>query len=472
MRILLTGATGYIAKRLLPVLLRDGHEVICCVRDSRRFRNVGPFTESCCMVEVDFLRKEELHAIPEDIDVAYYLIHSMTGTVTDFDVLEAEAATNFRDRMNETRVKQVIYLGGIVNEKVLSKHLKSRHQVEQILEKGNYHLTTLRAGIIVGSGSASFEIIRDLVEKLPVMIAPRWLETRSQPIAVRNVIQFLQGVLFNEKTFDRSFDIGGPEILTYKEMLMQFARIRRLRRFILTVPVLTPRLSSYWLYFVTSTSFKLASNLVDSMKVEVICKPNELHQWLGIELLSYDQAVRLAFDTIAQHHVLSSWTDAMSSEVLKQGLSRRVEVPVFGCLKDERQCKLSNETETMKRIWSLGGETGWLYANWLWEVRGLLDKMVGGVGIRRGRRDPNELEVGDSLDFWRVIDVSKERKRLLLYAEMKVPGEAWLEFKIEDGILYQTATLRPRGLWGRLYWFTVLPFHGLVFNGLIKRLAQ
>ncbi|MBN2172595.1 MAG: SDR family oxidoreductase [Bacteroidales bacterium] len=472
MKILLTGATGYIAKRLLPVLVRTGHEVVCCVRDNRRFHAIGGVVDNCSAIEVDFLKREELNIIPEDIDVAYYLIHSMTGNVTDFDVLEAEAATNFRNRMNETGVKQVIYLSGIVNEAVLSKHLESRRQVEKILAEGNYHLTTLRAGIIVGSGSASFEIIRDLVEKLPIMIGPKWLQTRSQPIAVRNVIQFLEGVLLNPITFDQSFDIGGPEILTYKEMLLQFAKIRRLRRVIYTIPIMTPRLSSYWLFFVTSTSYKLAVNLVDSMKVEVICKTNDLHKRLGIELITYEDAVKLAFDTIAQHHVLSRWTDAMSSEILKKGLSLRIEVPVFGCLKDNRQRQIKDENQTIKRIWSLGGETGWLYANWLWDLRGMMDKLVGGVGIRRGRRDPEELEVGDTLDFWRVIDASKERKRLLLYAEMKVPGEAWLEFKIENGILYQTATLRPRGLWGRTYWFSVFPFHGIVFNGLIKKLTQ
>ncbi|MCB2222472.1 MAG: SDR family oxidoreductase [Bacteroidetes bacterium] len=472
MKILLTGATGYIAKRLLPILLRDGHEVVCCVRDSRRFHATGYFTESCCMVEVDFLRKEELSAIPEDIDVAYYLIHSMTGTVSDFHVLEAEAATNFQERMDQTQVKQVIYLSGIVNEKVLSRHLESRHQVEKILAMGNYHLTTLRAGIIVGSGSASFEIIRDLVEKLPLMIAPRWLDTRSQPIAVRNVIQFLRGVILNKETYDRSFDIGGPEILTYKDLLLQFARVRRLKRYIWTVPVLTPRLSSYWLFFVTSTSYKLAANLVDSMKVEVICKPNDLHRKLNIELIPYKKAVSLAFDTIAQHHVLSSWTDAMSSEILKQGLSRRVEVPLYGCLKDNRQIEVADEEKTIRKIWAIGGDNGWYYANWLWEVRGMMDKMVGGVGLRRGRRDPDDIAVGESLDFWRVLDANKDQKRLLLYAEMKIPGEAWLEFKIENGILHQTATLRPRGIWGRLYWYAVLPFHGLVFNGMIRRIAS
>ena len=472
MKILLTGATGYIAKRLLPVLLRDGHEVYCCVRDRRRFDASHIRGGNYKVIEVDFLKKDELNNIPEDIDAAYYLIHSMTGTVKDFHELEAESAKNFRARMSETGVKQVVYLGGIVNEKKLSRHLESRYEVEKILAQGNYHLTTLRAGIIVGSGSASFEIIRDLVEKLPVMIAPRWLNTRSQPIAIRNVIQFLDGVLFNPKTYDRSFDIGGPEILTYRELLLKFAKIRKLKRFVWTVPIMTPKLSSYWLYFVTSTSYKLAVNLVDSMKVEVICSENDLHNWLNIDLIPYEKAVSLAFDMIAQQHVLSSWTDAMSNEELKKGLSRVVDVPVYGCLKDEREMKISNEARTLQKIWTIGGNNGWYYANWLWELRGFMDKMVGGVGLRRGRRSPNEIAVGDSLDFWRVLDADEKRMRLLLYAEMKLPGEAWLEFIIRDGVLYQKATLRPRGVWGRLYWYMVLPFHGIVFNGMIKKIAR
>ena len=471
MKILLTGATGYIGRRLLTFLLNDGHHVVCCVRDKNRFDTSRYNSSKIEVIEVDFLKSDSLKQIPESIDAAYYLIHSMSTSTRDFESLEKESAENFRSRLDETSVKQVIYLSGIINNKELSKHLSSRKAVENILEKGKYHLTTLRAGIIVGSGSASFEIIRDLVEKLPVMIAPRWLNTRSQPIAIQNVLEFLEGVLFNDKTFDQSFDIGGPDILTYKEMLLRFASVRKLKRRVYVVPVMTPKLSSYWLYFITSTSYKLAVNLVNSMKIEIVCEKNSLPEMLGIKLFTYDEAVKSAFDKIAQQEIISSWTDALSSNALDRGISQLINVPVYGCYKDKRNLDISNEEEVLNRIWSIGGDTGWYYGNWLWGVRGFLDKLSGGVGLRRGRRSRTDISAGDALDFWRVIYASKQDKRLLLFAEMKLPGEAWLEFKIEDKTLYQTATFRPRGLWGRAYWFSVLPFHGLIFRGMIKRIA-
>jgi uncharacterized protein YbjT (DUF2867 family) len=298
MKILLTGATGYIGKTLLPVLLAQGHEVICCVRDKQGFDPEGYDSEKLRVVEVNFLEEDTLKHIPEDIEVAYYLIHSMSTSISDFERLEKISAENFRKRINNTAASQVIYLSGIINEEKLSRHLSSRRAVELTLAEGSYHLTTLRAGIIVGSGSASFEIIRDLVEKLPVMVAPRWLNTRTQPIAISNVIQFLTGVLKNPSTYDRSYDIGGPDILTYREMLLQYASTRKLRRIIRVVPVMTPKLSSYWLYFITSTSYRLAVNLVNSMKVEVVCEENELKDLLQIKLLTYKEAVELALDRI------------------------------------------------------------------------------------------------------------------------------------------------------------------------------
>ena len=300
MKILLTGATGYIGKTLLPVLLAQGHEVICCVRDKQGFDPEGHDSAKLRVVEVNFLEEDTLKHIPEDIEVAYYLIHSMSTSISDFERLEKISAENFRKRINNTAASQVIYLSGIINEEKLSRHLSSRRAVELTLAEGTYHLTTLRAGIIVGSGSASFEIIRDLVEKLPVMVAPRWLNTRTQPIAISNVIQFLTGVLKNPSAYDRSYDIGGPDILTYREMLLQYASIRKLRRFIRVVPVMTPKLSSYWLYFITSTSYRLAVNLVNSMKVEVVCKENDLKDILQIELLSYKEAVELASERVSQ----------------------------------------------------------------------------------------------------------------------------------------------------------------------------
>lgn len=471
MKILLTGATGYIAKNLLPLLIDKGHEIVCCVRDKRRF---GPSIYNSgliSVVEVDFLDKDSLFAIPDDINVAYYLIHSMSSSIDKFEEMESLSAKNFVERINSTNAEQVIYLSGIINQKELSKHLSSRKTVEEILRKGRYHLSTLRAGIIVGSGSASFEIIRDLVEKLPVMVAPRWLNTKSQPIAIQNVVQFLKGVLLNRQTYDQSFDIGGPEILTYKEMLFRFAEVRNLKRRIFVVPVMTPKLSSYWLYFITSTSYKLAVNLVDSMKVEVIARKNNLAQELNIDLIGFKEAVRLAFDKVERMGVLSSWTDALSGKAMEKGISNLINVPIYGCFIDKREKKITDEEHVFKKIWLIGGRTGWYYANWLWGLRGFIDKLFGGVGLRRGRKSTTELSAGDSIDFWRVLLAGKKEKRLLLYAEMKLPGEAWLEFRIENNTLYQTATFRPLGLWGRIYWYAVWPLHILVFRGMLNRIA-
>jgi uncharacterized protein YbjT (DUF2867 family) len=472
MRILLTGATGYIAQRLLPILLSRGNEVICCVRDKSRFNSEKYGSSALSFIEVDFLKPETLQNIPSDIDAAYYLIHSMSTSTGDFEKMEEISAINFKDCIQKTKARQVIYLSGIVNEEILSKHLTSRRNVEKILGSGSYSLTTLRAGIIIGSGSASFEIIRDIVEKLPVMIAPRWLNTHSQPIAIRNVIEFLSGVLLNEKTFNHSYDIGGPDILTYKQMLLRFAAVRGLKRWIGIVPVMTPKLSSYWLYFITSTSYSLAQNLVDSMKVEVICKDNNLKELLAITPVSYEDAIREAFEKIEMNMVQSSWKDALTSNTLNDGISRYAEVPVNGCYFDDRKLHIDDSERVLNKIWSIGGSTGWYYADWLWGIRGFIDKLFGGVGLRRGRKNQTEILPGDALDFWRVLIADKREKRLLLFAEMKLPGEAWLEFRIDNqNVLHQTATFRPLGLWGRLYWYSVLPFHGFIFRGMIRNIA-
>jgi uncharacterized protein YbjT (DUF2867 family) len=472
MKILLTGVTGYIAQRLLPVLFDKGHEVVCCVRDKSRFVINYP-TNTITVIEVDFLKQDSLQQIPSDIDIAYYLIHSMSTQTGDFENMEQICATNFKQRMEQTKVQQVIYLSGIVNDTNLSKHLLSRKNVEAILSGSSYALTTLRAGIIVGSGSASFEIIRDLVEKLPIMVTPRWLQTRCQPIAIRNVVEFMTGVIAQKETYNNSYDIGGPDILTYKEMLLNFAAIRGLNRHIYVVPVMTPKISSYWLYFVTATSYALAKNLVNSMKIEVICRPNNLVSLLNIHLIDYNTSIQLAFDKIEQHQVLSSWKDAQTSNILKQGITHYIEVPVNGCFKDVRKRKIENLDAAVAKIWSIGGKTGWYYGNWLWELRGFMDQLVGGVGMRRGRRSDVDISTGDALDFWRVLVANKAEKRLLLYAEMKLPGEAWLEFKIdENNNLTQTATFRPLGVMGRLYWYAVLPFHGAIFKGMIDNIAK
>jgi len=250
------------------------------------------------------------------------------------------------------------------------------------------------------------------------MITPKWLNTKSQPIAVRNVLQFLNKVLNNKEVFDKSFDIGGPEILTYKEMLLKFAKVRKLKRTIITLPILTPKLSSYWLYFVTSTSYKLAATLVNSMKIEVICKNSDLTKKFDIKLLSYEKAVTLAFEKTVNQDVISSWTDAQSSKVLNAGISKLIEVPLYGCFVDKRISRIVNEKKSLDKIWQIGGKTGWYYGNWLWSIRGFLDKLFGGVGLRRGRRSENKISAGDSLDFWRVLYADKNEKRLLLYMEI------------------------------------------------------
>jgi len=473
MKILLTGVTGYIGQRLLPVLLESGHEVVCCLRDKNRFNRKNFSDQNLMVIEADFLNKESLQLIPNDIDIAYYLIHSMSTKTGDFENMEEICATNFKERINQTAAKQVIYLSGISNAEELSKHLSSRKNVETILSDANFALTTLKAGIIVGSGSASFEIIRDLVEKLPFMIAPRWLKTKCQPIAIRNVVEYLIGVIGKVETFNTSYDIGGPDILSYKEMLMRFAKIRGLKRRIVIIPVMTPKISTYWLYFVTATSFELAKNLVNSMKIEVICKPNNLSMLIGVKLIDYDTSIKLAFDKIEQNQVLSSWKDAQTSDLFSEGLSKFMEVPVNGCFKDVRTIKVENSNASLEKIWAIGGKTGWYYGNFLWEIRGFLDQLFGGVGLRRGRKSDTEIAPGDALDFWRVLLANKNEKRLLLFAEMKLPGEAWLEFKIDEHqILSQTATFRPLGIFGRLYWYAALPFHGLIFSGMINKIAK
>ncbi|MGI9547594.1 MAG: NAD(P)H-binding protein, partial [Flavobacteriaceae bacterium] len=311
MKILVTGANGYIGMRLVPQLLSMGHKVVCAVRDANRF-SIDKETKSRLeILEIDFLETVERGKLPKDLQIAYFLIHSMTNSTKEFTEMEAITARHFNEYVVETKIEQVIYLSGIVNDDQLSKHLWSRKNVEQILSEGTYELTVLRAGIIVGSGSSSFEIIRDLCEKLPVMITPKWVLTRSQPIAIRDVIRFLTGVIGHKKTYGKAFDIAGPDILTYKEMLQRYANARGFKNWIITVPVMTPKLSSYWLYFVTSTSFKLALNLVDSMKIEVIAKDNRLEQLLGIKTHSYEEAIDMAFKKIEQNLVVSSWKDSM-----------------------------------------------------------------------------------------------------------------------------------------------------------------
>ncbi len=400
----------------------------------------------------------------------------MDSAIGDFANVERRTATNFLKLIEFTTCRQIVYLSGIANQRELSHHLSSRLAVERILRGGKIPVTVLRAAIIVGSGSASFEIIRDLVEKLPLMVAPKWIHTRCQPIAIRNVIELLTGVILKKSVFDGDIDIGGPEVLTYRDMLYQYAQVRRLRRWIITVPVMTPRLSSYWLYFITSTSYTLAVNLVESMKVDAIARKNHLAENLGIQLIPYKQAVELALEKIEKKNVLSSWKDALGSERFA-ALSNAVTLPRYGCLQTIQIRDISGEIDAVwEKVWKIGGVTGWYSANWLWKVRGFLDKLVGGVGLNRGRPEREDLRVGDALDFWRVLVADKEQKRLLLFAEMKLPGEAWLEFRVQSAAravqLVQTAIFRPRGVWGRCYWYGLLPLHQLVFKSMAHALTR
>jgi len=409
--------------------------------------------------------------------VAYYLIHSMASSTSNFEIQEVETALRFVELIDKTQVKQIIYLGGIVNEVKLSRHLSSRKRVEDILKTAKAPVTVFRAGIIVGSGSASFEIIRDLVEKMPIMPAPKWIETKCQPIGIRNVVQHLSGAILHPEVMGNTYDIGGNDILSYKEMLAQYAEVRGLKRIIFSLPFFSPKISSFWLYFITSTTYKLAANLVNSMKVNVICTPSNIQQILEIEPISYREAVQMAFKNIEQNVVISSWRNALSNTGNSKWNVKNLQVPIFGCYYDQKTVLLRHPID---RVWSnviaIGGERGWYYGNWLWSLRGVWDKLNGGVGLNRGRTDRYNISTGDVIDVWRVILVDHADMRMLLYAEMKLPGEAWLEFKIriKDGMpyLHQKATFRPNGISGRLYWNMLLPFHYFIFNGMIRNIEK
>ncbi len=477
MKILLTGATGYIGKRVLPVLLEQGHEVVCCVRDKNRFHGGAIYRHpNISLFEIDFLREPVISDSVSDIDAAYYLINSM-GKKSDITSLQEEiSARNFIRIIQNSAIRQIISLESINSDQPSTMPAASG-RAELILTQSGIPVTFLKTEIIVGSGSASFEIIRDLVELLPVMIAPGWLNTKTRPIAIRNVIEYMTGVLLKEETFNQTYHLGGPDSLTYKEMLLQFAEVRGLKRFILVVPVAATRFSAYWLYMITSTSLQLAKYLVDSMKTGAKFQPNNLNQLLGIQPMSYKEAVKLAFQRIEQNNVVSSWKDSLVSSYEDNNLLEHIKIPTAGCYKDRKRKEITTSVDqVLNNMWSIGGERGWYYGNWLWNLRGYLDKLWGGVGLRRGRTNANVIHTGDTLDFWRVLAADKQNKRLLLYAEMKLPGEAWLEFKIirknDKPYLQQTATFRPVGLAGRLYWYIEYPFHLFIFNGMARNLIR
>lgn len=475
MKVLLTGVTGYIGGRMLPVLLEAGHLVYACVRDKDRFPQAYRDYPNLRIVEVDFMHPETAD-LPLDLDAAYYLIHSMTTSLTHFDEAEGVQASNFVAYMNRTSVRQVIFLSGITAGEHLSMHLASRKHVAEILATGDYALTTLRAAIIVGAGSASFEIMYDLVDKLPVMVGPDSLNNECQPIGVRNVVYYLKEVLMNPAMFNKTFDIGGPEIITYRRMLLEIASVRKLKRKLFTVPWISAKLCAHWFYFITSTSYKLAVNLSDSMKNRVVCTENSIRELIPQQLATFRETVETALEKMDSDNVLTSWKDSFSSSGLNYKISQHLKVPEYGVLSYQVQHALEAPREVvLDRLWESGGTHGWWYANWLWKARGLLDLFDKGVGMR-GRTNKDILAPGDALDFWRVLIADRKEGRLLLYAEMVMPGEGWLDFRLkeENGttVLTQKATFRPKGLKGRLYWISTMPLHHFIFNGMIKRLTK
>jgi uncharacterized protein YbjT (DUF2867 family) len=476
MKVLLAGANGYIGTRLIPCLLEKGHTVVCLVRDKRRFKENSDFSDRVTVITGDLLQEDSIQDFPENVDAAYYLVHSMTEG-SGFSEMEETSARNFVNALQKTNCKQVIYLSGISNDDSLSEHLTSRRKVEDVLQESKAALTVLRAAIIIGSGSASFEIIRDLTEKLPVMTVPHWVNTRSQPIGIRDVLFYLENVLLNEKTYDQNFDIGGPDVLSFKQMMLTYAKVRKLKRYIITIPFLSPKISSYWLYFVTSTSYSLAQSLVNSMKNETVCRNNAINDIIPHQCISYEEALRLAFEKIEQNSIVSSWKDALNMGYLRSEFMDQIKVPQNGTQEYKVKLPFKNGAEQVfKNIWAIGGKRGWYYWDWIWGIRGFIDKLFGGVGLRRGRTSTDRIAPGDVIDFWRVLLADKENKRLLLYAEMKLPGEAWLEFKIVERdsklFLSQIATFRPNGLWGRLYWAAMFPFHIFIFKGMANKIVN
>ncbi|MFM1847077.1 MAG: hypothetical protein RL417_551 [Pseudomonadota bacterium] len=472
MRILVTGATGYIGGRLVPALLERGHRVRVMAREPLKLtRKVWPGVE---VVKGDALDPESLAAPFEDIEVAYYLIHSMTTSGHGFAERDRAAAENFARAASAAGVKRIIYLGGLGRPgPELSEHLKSRHETGAVLRRGAVPVTELRAAIIVGSGSASFTILHDLVRKLPFMICPRWVRSRCEPIAIRQVIGYLVGVLEEPRSIGETLEIGGGEIMTYEEMMRRCARVLGRTLYILNVPVLTPALSSYWLNLVTHVPMSLARPLVEGLRNDVVCNDNRIREWIQVPAISYDEAVRLAVSKTERGEEESIWSDATTV------VYAPVEAEHGALLKDERSVQVNAPVETLFGVVErIGGENGWYHADWLWHLRAALDYLLGGIGMRRGRRDTAHLAVGDPVDFWRV-ERREANQTVGLRAEMMLPGVARLTFETaprEGGSqLVLKAHFWPHGFWGRAYWYAVLPLHDYVFNGMllgIKRVAE
>lgn len=474
--VLVTGATGYIGARLIPRLLEMGYSVRALVRDPDRLEG-RPWIEAIEVVAGDVLKPETLPAALAGVSAAYYLIHSMAGS-GDFHERDIVAARNFGAAASAAGVGRIIYLSGLGEEsdEDLSEHLSSRHATGDALRESGVPVTELRAAVIVGSGSLSFEMVRDLTERLPVMIVPKWASTRIQPIGIRDILAYLVATLETPASAGRTIEVGGADVLTYADMMKQYAEERRLRRRLIHVPVLTPRLSSYWVHWVTPVSAAIARPLIEGLRNEVVVRdPVARELFPDIEPSDYRTAVRRALERIREGDIESIWSDALSSSqgdrkpaffTLEQGMFiERREQPVD-----------APAAAVFRAVSGVGGKRGWPVFDWAWKVRGLMDRLVGGVGMRRGRRDPDELRVGEALDFWRVEAVEPDRL-VRLRAEMKVPGRAWLQFEVKPqgearSILIQTAYFASRGLAGLLYWYVLYPVHGVIFGRMPKRLAE
>ncbi len=475
--VLVTGATGYIGGRIVPRLLEAGFRVRCLVRDATRLQG-RPWRDAVEIVEADVLQPASLAEALHGCTAAYYLIHSL-GAGADFPERDAQAATNFGEAARHAGITRIIFLGGLGDPATqLSSHLRSRHQTGEALRAAGVPVTEFRAGVIVGSGSLSFEMIRYLTERVPVMICPRWVYTRIQPIAVRNVLDYLVAALQVPESTDQIIEIGGADVITYGEMLTFYAEVRGLRRWLVPVPVLTPKLSSYWVHFVTPIPAAIARPLIAGLRNEIVVRDDLARRLFpAIAPLDYRSAVRKALEKLDAAEVETSWSDALST-------SQPHHLPVIlttqeGMIIEKRQRAVAAPAAAIFRAFNgLGGERGWLYLNWTWRIRGAVDRIFGGVGLRRGRRTSGTVRVGDALDFWRVEAVAPDRL-LRLRAEMKVPGKAWLQFEVlpqddRNGrpMLVQTAYFAPKGLFGVIYWYALYPVHALIFRGMIRELGR
>ena len=478
-QILVTGASGYVGGRLVRNLVEDNFDVRVLVRDKNKLKD-QPWGNRVEIIEGNANKPEDLTHALKNVHTAFYLLHSI-NLGKDFDEIESEMARNFAKAAEEQGVKQIVYLGGIANDENRSQHLASRMNTGAQLASGKVPVLELRAGIIIGSGSASFEMLRHLTHRLPVMTTPKWVSNRTQPISIRDVLYYLKKAAQLEAPVNRICDIGGPEVLSYADMMQKFAKLSGLRkRWIIQVPVLTPKLSSLWIGFVTPVPTSLARPLVESLISEVVADPKKSIDSVipkPLEgLLNVETAITLALSRIADHEVATRWSDATFPTAPWQKAQSDPDWAGEMLLRDSREVFTTKSVESVwEKIEAIGGDNGWYGSDWLWYLRGLLDRLFGGVGLRRGRRDSETLRVGESLDFWRVEAIEKNH-RLKLYAEMILPGKAWLEFTVDtvDGKtrVVQEAIFAPRGLGGQLYWYSVLPLHVFLFPTMLRNIVK